>query len=159
MLEIVTIENDGLWLDAIRRLFRDYERELDEDICFQSFDQELEDPLLKYGPPKGILLLALWDSKPAGCVAYTVLEEGIVEMKRLYVAPEFRQLKIGAALAEQIMERAVSAGYHLMRLDTLEKLKAALKLYERLGFVRTAPYYFNPLEGVVYMEKRLNLQR
>lgn len=155
MLEIVIIENDGPWLDAIRRLFRDYERELDENICFQSFEKELENPLLKYDAPKGLLLLALWDGMPAGCVAYTQLELSIVEMKRLYVSPEFRSKKIGLSLAMALIEKAQNAGYQLMRLDTLEKLQAALKLYDHLGFQRTIPYYHNPLEGVIYMEKSL----
>ncbi len=42
-----------------------------------------------------------------------------------------------------------------MRLDTLEKLKEAMHLYEALGFQKTDPYYENPLVGVVYWELEL----
>ena len=53
MLRIKHIIEEGKELDVIRDLFREYEKELNEDICFQSFDEELKHPLKKYGPPSG----------------------------------------------------------------------------------------------------------
>ena len=40
-------------------------------------------------------------------------------------------------------------GYYIMVLDTLNRLDAAIHLYESLGFVRMEPYYDNPLPDVV----------
>jgi ribosomal protein S18 acetylase RimI-like enzyme len=42
-----------------------------------------------------------------------------------------------------------------MRLDTLAQLAEAIRLYERLGFYKIAPYYQNPLAGVSYWELNL----
>lgn len=59
MLQLQLIQEEGPPMDEIRTLFRAYETELNEDLCFQSFEAELKDPLKKYGPPKGVLYLSL----------------------------------------------------------------------------------------------------
>lgn len=154
MLQLQRINNEGCWMDEIRILFREYETELNEDLCFQSFEAELKDPLKKYGPPNGALYLALWNSEVAGCIALMPLkEEGVCEMKRLYVRPAFRKHKIGKSFVEQLLKDAVEFGYKKMKLDTLEKLQPAIQLYKQYGFEETTAYYENPLAGVVYMEK------
>lgn len=157
MLQIVVIEEESPELDNIRTLFREYEQELDENLCFQSFEAEVKDPLKKYGPPTGTLLLAYWEQEIAGCIAFTAMTEpSTCEMKRLYVKPAFRKYGIGRKLAEVLLKIAAEKGYTTMKLDTLEKLQAAIRLYEQLGFEKTGAYYDNPLPGVVYMEKKLD---
>jgi GNAT superfamily N-acetyltransferase len=76
-------------------------------------------------------------------------------MKRLYVRPHARGQSIGRALAERLIQEAVRLGYSTMLLDTLDRLKMAMQLYETLGFVRIPPYYNNPLAGVVYWKRDL----
>ncbi len=43
-----------------------------------------------------------------------------------------------------------------MKLDSLERLTSAVRLYESLGFVPTEPYVFNPMPEAVYL--KLDLQ-
>jgi len=137
-------------MDAVRRLFREYEAFLDVDLCFQSFEEELAGLPGKYAPPDGILLLA-WDGwESAGCGALRKLENEICEMKRLFVKPKFRGLGLGTTLAKRLIHEAIRLGYATMLLDTLDRLKTAMMIYESLGFVQTDPYYRNPLVGVVY---------
>jgi len=76
-------------------------------------------------------------------------------MKRLYVVPEYRKLKIGDALVQALLLEAKTLGYLTMKLDTLDRLQAALKLYLKYGFETVTAYYDNPLPGVVYMQKKL----
>ena len=156
MLRIKHIIEEGKELDIIRDLFREYEKELEEDICFQSFEAELKDPLKKYGLPDGDLMLAYWDDEVAGCIALTKMKDGdACEMKRLYVKPQFRKNKIGRLLIEELLIAAKERNYQKMRLDTFLKLRAAVHLYEQFGFKNISAYYINPLPDVVYMEKQL----
>lgn len=156
MFHIAQITEEGNDLIACTQLFRAYAKELNADLCFQDFERELVNPLKKYGSPKGALFLAKDDDRPVGCVAFqAIAEEGCCEMKRLYVAPAWRKKGIAKLLIEPLLATAKQNGYTCMKLDTLDRLVPAIELYKSLGFTITQPYYSNPLEGVVYMEKQL----
>lgn len=155
MLRILKISSESAALETVRLLFLEYAAELQEDLCFQSFDAEVRHPLQKYGPPNGVIFLAYWNEEAVGCIALQPLSEtGVCEMKRLYVQPGFRKYGIGRALAQQLIETSDLLGYSSMRLDTLERLSPAITLYKQLGFEIINAYYENPLPGVVYMERK-----
>lgn len=136
-----------------KRLFEEYHTGLGLNLCFQNFDQELADLPGDYRPPDGRLILAKHNELLAGCVALRKIGDGICEMKRLYVRPDFRGTGVGRMLAESLIEAAREIGYERMRLDTLPgKMDRAIAMYQRLGFKDIEPYYFNPVEGAAFME-------
>ena len=144
-------------IEQARMLFQEYAASLDFHLCFQSFDKELAELPGDYAPPQGRLLLAEQDGKLAGCVALHKIGDGICEMKRLYVRPEFRGKALGRALAERVIEEARALGYARMRLDTIVgKMDAAIALYRALGFRQVPPYRENPIAGAIYMEFELS---
>ena len=148
-------------IDEARRLFREYEAYLNVDLNFQQFESELANLPGKYAPPSGTLLLAKDRQKTIGCGALRrlgAIKDRTCEMKRLYVCPEGRGLGIGKQIAKRLIQEGVRLGYSTMVLDTLNRLDAAIHLYESLGFVRTGPYYDNPLPDVVYWELNLRGQ-
>ena len=142
-------------IEQARALFLEYGASLGFSLCFQSFDAELAGLPGDYAPPSGRLLLAGVEGKPAGCVALHALgkDDGICEMKRLYVRPAFRGLQLGRRLVEETMRAARGIGYKKMRLDTVEPVMGhAVALYRELGFREIPPYRENPMAGTLYME-------
>lgn len=143
-------------LDSVRRLFREYVEALGEDLAYQGFEEELRGLPGKYAPTAGgSLHLALVDGVPAGCVAMRRIDDTECEMKRLFVRPGFRGMKLGSRLVETVLDTARSRGYRTMKLDTLERLEAARKLYNSHGFHECAAYIYNPLPGALFMKIEL----
>ncbi len=142
-------------LDATRGIFREYAQALGIDLCFQNFDAELAALPGDYDNPNGNLLLVFVDDELAGCGAFRPLPDAdpanACEMKRLYVRRPFRRFGLGRQLAQALIDQARQCGYSAMFLDTLDDMESARKLYEDLGFVEVAPYYFNPVPGAHYL--------
>ena len=143
-------------IETARTLFREYETWLGMSLCFQNFEEEMASLPGKYSPPDGRLLLAYIDGELAGCIALRKLEEGISEMKRLFLRENARGHGIGNQLIEKLIEDARAIGYKKMRLDTYPpKMGKAVSLYESHGFYPIEAYYHNPHEGVLFMETDL----
>jgi len=138
-----------------RRIIEDYERWLGVDLGFQNFKEELESLATMYGPPKGALLLAEMDGDDAGCVALRDMGQGTAEMKRLYVAPDYRGLGIGRSLTEDFILVARSLGYSAVRLDTIPRLGVAYTIYQKFGFRKIRPYTYNPDPDAIFLELTL----
>ncbi len=146
-------------LDIARQLFRSYAVEfadsIAETLCFQGFEAEVAGLPGRYAAPSGCLLLAMDGDTPAGCVALRDLGGGTCEMKRLYVAPDFRGRGVGRSLVEGVIRMAGRAGYRRMVLDTVPEMADAIALYRSFGFQETSPYWDCPVERTIYMEKSL----
>lgn len=140
---------------AVASLFREYAATLGIDLGFQHFDKELASLPGEYVEPRGALLLARVGSQDAGCVGLRPLDGDACEMKRLYVRPAFRGLRLGEMLAHAVIDAARTRNYARLRLDTLPSMASARRLYARLGFVEIPPYRFNPVEGTSFMELAL----
>ncbi len=153
-MEIIQAASAGD-IERVSELFREYEKSLDVDLCFQGFEQELAGLPGAYTPPRGRLLLAIDGGRPAGCVALRPLGPDACEMKRLYLRPELRGRRLGRLLAERVLAEARAIGYARMRLDTLPTMTEAIAMYRALGFAEIAPYYANPVPGALFMELAL----
>jgi len=154
MIQIISARTEAHYQSA-RILFVQYADTLGFDLEFQGFSRELATLPGSYALPRGCILLAEFNTNFVGCVALRPLESIICEMKRLFVVPEYRGRDIGRNLACSVIDRARQIGYEKLRLDTIESMKAANRLYLSLNFRTIQAYCYNPLENTNYMELAL----
>lgn len=158
MEEVFTLKivNGVDYIDQVKIKIVEYVTRLGIDLSFQNIDEELSDPAKKYAPPEGELLVALDDDgQVVGMVAYHKHTNERCEMKRLYVSPQHRGMKIGETLVFEILKHAKDAGFKEMVLDTIVPLQAAIHVYKKMGFEECEAYYDNPMDDVVYMKRSL----
>ena len=94
------------------------------------------------------------DGEPAGCGGLKRLDAETGEVKRLYVAPEFRGRQLSRRLLAALEDGARELGYGLVRLDTGERQPEALALFRSSGY-REIPDYNGNRWARYWFEKRL----
>jgi putative acetyltransferase len=101
-------------------------------------------------------LVARRGGQALACGALRIDPAGYGEVKRMFVSPEARGLKLGRRLLDRIEEEARREGLGCLRLETGIHQPEALGLYRSAGYVERAAfgdYSSDPLS--VFMEKRL----
>jgi putative acetyltransferase len=161
MLNISQVESEGQ-IVAARELFREFVDWVftlavghENAPTFDGLDEELRTLPGIYTPPTGRLLLAAINEQPAGCICLKGHDATTCELKRLYVRPAFRGLKIGWQLVNLLVDEARQAGYQRMVLDSHIEMKKAHTLYQAMGFqiVETPEDFPEHLKStVVFME-------
>jgi GNAT superfamily N-acetyltransferase len=154
MVEIKHCSTDSDFSSAMK-ITKDYIRWLNMDLSFQDIDKELASFPSMYGPPNGLFLLAWHKGELGGGVGLRPIEAGVCEMKRLFVYDSFKRKGVGRTLCTTLIQEATHLRYNKMRLDTLGRMKAAMRLYKKLGFKEIEPYRFNPDPTTKYMELHL----
>lgn len=90
--------------------------------------------------PHGVFYLVQVDGQVAGMGGLRASGADMAEVKRLYVRPAFRGLRIGQSLLRQLLDDARRLGHRRVCLDTAPFMHSAHKLYEAHGFVDAPPH-------------------
>ena len=90
------------------------------------------------------MLLATYATNAAGFGTFHRMTPEIRELRRMYVRPQFRRLRIGRQLAGALIVAAQEAGYGLMRFETTTFMDKAIAMYTSLGFRICPAYYVIP---------------
>lgn len=80
-----------------------------------------------------------------------------LEFRMLAVSPAARGKGVGEALARRVLDRATELGCSGVVLSSSLEMRAAHRLYERLGFRRTPELDWNPVPNVPLITYRLDL--
>ncbi|MDC7784245.1 GNAT family N-acetyltransferase [Rhodoplanes sp. TEM] len=126
----------------VERLFRDYVAWAGGGLGDEDVDREVARLPGRYAPPHGCVLIAHAGPDPVGVAAYRRRRGGVCELKRMFVRPAFRGLRIAEALLAGLIETAAGAGYRSMVLELGGDMAVARELYDKAGFAadrRRAP--------------------
>jgi GNAT superfamily N-acetyltransferase len=102
-----------------------------------AYPADIRHHLDDYRPPKGRLLLAECEGKAAGVGALRMLSDEIAEIKRMYVAPDWRDRHLGSAIPDRLLEEAPPS--RIVRLDTCRFMTDAQRLYRSRAFAERPP--------------------
>jgi GNAT superfamily N-acetyltransferase len=80
------------------------------------------------------------DCVPAGCGGVLLVGEAYGEIKRMYVRPPFRGAGLGRFILSHLADYTRQRGVTVLRLETGVHQLEAIRLYERFGFQRIAPF-------------------
>lgn len=102
------------------------------------------------------VVVAYKDEKPLGCGAIKKYDNESIEIKRMYVNPEFRGHGIATKILKELEVWAKELGYKKCILETGKVLKGAIKLYQTNDYKLISNYepYKNVLTSVCF-EKQL----
>lgn len=109
----------------------------------------------------GLLYLAQENEKIIGMVALMETSSDVVELKRNYVATDFRGRGYARQLVNKLIGDAKNRGYSKIVLDSSIFMRAAHSLYRSVGFEKAKPFEGaefgkdNLQKFMVFMELRL----
>jgi len=146
---------------STRLLLKEYASALGRHLSFEEFARELTDLPGEYGPPHGVLLLASCNGRLAGCVALRPLDEGLCEMRRLYVRHQFRGKGVGKRLSLAVIDEARERGYRAMRISLAPWMEEAIAdlPFSGVSLHRTLPARAAQRCGVYGVSAALNALR
>ncbi len=142
--------------ERFRALAAEYEASLPDDLKHADFAAQDAGVAAHFGPPHAAFVAAA-EGKPAGCVALTVhAAERTAVVKKMYVAPAYRQRGIARALMRELIAHARERGVARLVLDTArDRMQSAYALYFALGFRECEPYGHVDYRCATFMELRI----
>jgi len=101
----------------------------------------------RYEQPGARMLLARWDGRPAGCLAFSVFDDTADELHKFFVTPEFRQKGIGGALMRAVITAVEIRHKTRLLAHTTIYMTDAISIYRAFGFDFCPP--FRPVHEAV----------
>ncbi|HKI55027.1 MAG TPA: GNAT family N-acetyltransferase [Anaerolineales bacterium] len=101
----------------------------------QGILSEMDDVQKNYFENGGIFLVTVDNDRIVGTGAIRYLEEGICELKRMWLLTEYHGQGHGYRMMQKLFSVAREKGYRVMRLETDRVVQTrAVEFYEKLGF-------------------------
>ncbi len=100
------------------------------------------------------VLIAYSNGIAVGCAGLKKYSETDIEVKRVWVEPEYRKHSIAANMMEKLEIKAKQQGFHRMILQTREIMSDAVRLYKKLGYCKIQNYpLYDEMYGAICFAK------
>ena len=141
---------DIMFFPKVTPDFEYLSHELNKEL--QELFGKAQDKYKQYNLLEGIndIFICYQDENPVGCGSMKYYEEGVYEIKRVFVSKEYRGKGISKIIMAAIEKKAKEMGIRKLILETGQGLEAALNLYQKIGYRRIQNYgqYVNMAESV-----------
>lgn len=142
--------------DSSNSDFRNLVTLLDQDLRIRDGDEHTFYAVYNKIDSIAHVVVAYKDDIPVGCGAIKKYSDLVIEIKRMYVLPEYRGKGIAGAVLSNLEAWAVELGFTESILETGKKQPEAIRLYQKSGYT-TIPNYgqYQGVENSVCMQKKL----
>ena len=107
---------------------------LDEDLYQRNGEAQLQYRQYNQVDLINHVVVVYFEGKPVGCGCYKRFDEQTVEMKRMFVLPEFRGKQLAAQMLQELEKWAVEEGNTSAVLETGHRQVEAIRLYTVAGY-------------------------
>lgn len=151
--KIIRREMANLTIEDYRPAYKKYFRQLNYRWLKEYFKVEPRDERLLSNPKGEIIdkggevFFAVLGKQVVGTAALVRHENGILELAKMAVEPEYRGFGIGKKMLEKVMAEAKRRKADRLWLATSPRLEAAVALYKKHGFKKASE---SPLGGEGY---------
>jgi len=135
--------------------FQDLVRLLDADLAKR--DGEEHSFYAQYNKIVNIkhVVVCYANGQPIGCGAFKEFEQDKVEVKRMFVKPEYRSKGIGMVILKELEKWAAELNYTATVLETGKRQPEAIRLYQKAGYtlIKNFGQYENVENSVCMMKE------
>jgi GNAT superfamily N-acetyltransferase len=96
----------------------------------------------EFSPPLGLFLIGYLDEVPVVSGGWRAHEDGVAEIKRMYVVPSARGKGFARAMLAELELTAKRAGHRRIILETGSKQPEAAALYRSAGYAEVPAFGF-----------------
>jgi GNAT superfamily N-acetyltransferase len=153
------------WMNENHKKYHHFDMEQVMNQSISNYVQTNFDYLI-YLPPDGIFYLVKHNGEFAGMGGLKKISEQEVEIKRMYLRPQYRGKGIGKVMMDKLLAKAKEFNYSTVRLASASFMKSAHKLYEESGFIYTDSFPESEvfqtnvpleiIEDIIFMQKKID---
>lgn len=149
---------DYIWTDGNNEDFQKFYLKTEEFYSSIVGGRKNREAFIPYNISESItdVLIASVEGSAVGCAGLKAYSDSDVEIKRVWVDPEFRGNHISTAMMDALEAKAVELGFKRAILQTRPQMEEAVHLYTKRGYVLIDNYPpYDKLDGAICFAKEL----